>query len=142
MCDACQEQSPPTLAYPTGVRWRSPATWSALLLLFGTAVAARLRVSHLAQNMPLPPRLHLPIHVTFFALLTILVAAMAVAQVVLVGGVLLFGFWTEYYEHVKDGYPIEQPDVVADSAGVALGTLTELGLLALRQRDAVSSDTA
>jgi hypothetical protein len=51
--------------------------------------------------------------------------------------VLLVGLaWsTEFYEHLRDTYPIEQPDVIADCSGAAIGLvfLSSFSLIARRE---------
>ena len=96
---------------------------AAILLAVGIAIALRLRVSHLGRAWHLAGGLHTATHVLLFALLAALLMLSSTSRRhrwLSFAAVVLLGLGTEYYEHLRDGYPIETDDVLADAAGAAL----------------------
>ena len=69
---------------------------------------------------------HAFVHIVLFACLTGLLAASARSRgrrwLFCIGAILL-GFGTEWYEHLKDGFPVETMDVVADCAGAGVAMI-------------------
>lgn len=73
--------------------------------------------------------LHPYLHLAAFACLAALAMSTVRAshhRLVLFLGILVFGWATEFIEHLLGGFPVELADVFADSVGVVLGSLLVL----------------
>jgi len=121
------------------VETRHASKWAAILLAAGIGIASRLRVSHMGRTMRVPGPLHYGVHVALFALLTILCLRSTSSRRLgwlLFLAILLLGYGTEFYEHLRDTYPVESPDVLADTLGACFAMITWLcwlGWLQLRK---------
>lgn len=101
-------------------RWVARACTGALVVLIAVMSASPLLKNTFHTHGVLHPWLHLLV----FALVSasaIFCSERSSTRAVLLACLLVFGWGTEYREHVVNGMPIEQLDVLHDAMGVVLG---------------------
>ena len=102
---------------------RQTQRWTAIALGVCVAAAARLRSSRFGIGWGIGGFAHLLVHVCLFGLLTGLLVTSTRSsrrRWIYFAAVVLLGIGTEFQEHLRDGYPIEMGDVLADALGAAV----------------------